>query len=129
MKSKIDELDVDELAPLPVDLSKLSDVVKNDVLTKGAYNAKIKNIENKIPVTTNIGTNTILNAEINNVKGEIPSITNVSTNSVLNTKINAVKGKIPSITNLASTSALTPVENKILNVSNLIQKIWLQNKN
>ena len=31
-KSKIDTLDVDKLVNVPVDLSKLSDVVKNDVI-------------------------------------------------------------------------------------------------
>ena len=31
MKSKLDKLDVDKVVPVPVDLSKLSDVVKKDV--------------------------------------------------------------------------------------------------
>ena len=34
LKSKVDKLDVDKLVPVPVDLSKLSDVVKNDVVKK-----------------------------------------------------------------------------------------------
>ena len=34
MKSKVDKLDVDELVPALVDLSKLSDVWKNDVVKK-----------------------------------------------------------------------------------------------
>ena len=33
-----------------------------------------------------------------------------------------VKGKIPGITTLASTNALNAVENKLLNVSNLVKK-------
>ena len=45
MKSKADKLDVDKLIPLPVDLSKLSDVVKYDVAKKDLHKAKIKNIE------------------------------------------------------------------------------------
>ena len=44
MKSKVNKLDVDRLLPVPVDLSKLSDEVKNDVIKKDIYNAKIKNI-------------------------------------------------------------------------------------
>ena len=48
LKSKVNKLDVDKLVPVAVDLSKLSDVVKNDVVKKDAYNAKIKNIEVKI---------------------------------------------------------------------------------
>ena len=43
MKSKIDKLEiVDNLLSVSVDLSKLSNVVKNDVVEKGVYNAKIK---------------------------------------------------------------------------------------
>ena len=37
-------------------------------------------------------------------------------------KISEVEGKIPSITGLATNSELTPVENKIPNVSNLVKK-------
>ena len=53
LKSKIDKLDIDKLVPVPVDLSKLSEVVKNDVVKKDVYNAKIKNIEDKITDITN----------------------------------------------------------------------------
>ena len=58
-----------------VDLSNLSDVVKNDVVKKDVYNAKINNIEDKIPDITNLATNTTLNAKINEVKNEISNIT------------------------------------------------------
>ena len=34
LKSKVDKLAVDKLVPVPVDLSKLSDVLKNDVVKK-----------------------------------------------------------------------------------------------
>ena len=53
MKSKVDKLDVDKQVLVPVDLSKLSDVVKNDAAKKDFYNAKIKNIEDKFPDITN----------------------------------------------------------------------------
>ena len=62
MKSKVDKLDVDKLIPVPVDLSKLSDVVKNYVVEKDVYNSKIKNIKDKIPDIANLATNTSLNA-------------------------------------------------------------------
>ena len=71
LKSKIDKLDVDKLVPVPVDLSKLSDVsdvVKNDVVKKDVYNAKIKNIEYIISDITNLATNASLNVKINKVK-------------------------------------------------------------
>ena len=56
LKAEIDNLDIDKLAPVPVDLSKLSDVVKNDVIKKTAYNAKISEIEGKIPDISNLAT-------------------------------------------------------------------------
>ena len=54
MKGKIDRLDVDNSVPSPVDLSKLSDVAKNDVVKKDVYNAKIKYIEDKILNVSNL---------------------------------------------------------------------------
>ena len=48
LKTEVDKLDIDKLAPVPVDLSKLSDVVKNDVFKKAVYDklvAKVNNIE------------------------------------------------------------------------------------
>ena len=104
LKSKVNKLDVDELVPVPVDLSKLRDLVKNDV-KKDIYNAKIKNIEDKIP-----------------------DITNLVTNASLNAKINEVKGEIPNNTNLGTTTALTAVENKIPSVINLVQKLTITQK-
>ena len=65
LKRKVDKLDVDKLVPAPVDLSKLIDVAKNDVVKRDVYNAKIKNIEGKIPDISNLATNTTLNAKIN----------------------------------------------------------------
>ena len=63
LKSKAYKLNVDKLAIVPVDLSKLIDVVKNDV-KKDIYNAKIKNIEDKLPDITNLATNASVNAKI-----------------------------------------------------------------
>ena len=34
LKTEVDKLGIDKLVPVPVDLSKLSDVVKNDVVKK-----------------------------------------------------------------------------------------------
>ena len=94
LKCKVDKLDVDKLVPVPVDLSKLSDVVKNDVVKKDVYNAKIKNIEDKIPDITNLAT---------------------TTTTALNAKIS----EMPNLTDLFTTNALTAVENKMPIVSNL----------
>ena len=45
---EIDKLYIDKLVPNPVDLSKLSDVVKNDVVKKAVYDklvAKVNSID------------------------------------------------------------------------------------
>ena len=60
LKTEVDKLDIDKLVPVPVDLSKLSDVVKNDVIKKTDYNAKITKIEGKIPDVTNLATKAAL---------------------------------------------------------------------
>ena len=49
----------------------------------------------------------IYNAKIKNIEDKIPDITKLATNASLNVKMNEVKGKIPSFTNLATTAALT----------------------
>ena len=48
-----------------MDVSKLTNVLKTEVVKKTEYNAKIKNIEDKIPDITNLATKTILDTKIN----------------------------------------------------------------
>ena len=49
MKSKADKLDVNKLVPVPVDLSKLSNVAKNDVVENIEYDELVKTV-NKIKI-------------------------------------------------------------------------------
>ena len=47
LKTEVDKIDIDKLVPVPVDLSKLSDAVKNYVVKKTVYNklvAKVNSI-------------------------------------------------------------------------------------
>ena len=60
-KSKVEKFDIGKLKTTLVVLSKLSNIVKNDVVKKDVYNAKIKNIEYKILDITNLATETTLN--------------------------------------------------------------------
>ena len=90
LKSKIDTLGIEKLEVTPVDLSKLSNVIKRMMFFKKVY--------------------IMLSSKI----------LNLATKTILNAKINEIKGEIPSITNLATTTALTAVENKIPIVSNLV---------
>ena len=95
LKTEVDKLEIDKLAPVPVDLSKLSDVVKNDVVKKTVYDKLV--------------------AKVNNID---------TSDFVLKTKYNTDKteleNKIPDISNLATKTALTTVENKIRSVINLV---------
>ena len=48
LRTEVDKVDIDKLAPAPVDLSKLSDAVKKDVVKKTVYDkiiAKVNNID------------------------------------------------------------------------------------
>ena len=48
LKTEVDKIDVDKLKTVPVDLSKLSNVVKNEVIKKNLYDklvAKVNNID------------------------------------------------------------------------------------
>ena len=127
LKSKVDKLDVDKLIPVPVNLSKLSDAVKNDVVKKDVYNSKIKNIEDKIPVITNLAIKTTLDANINEIKGEIPNITNLVTTSTLT----AAKNKIPSVRKLFKktncNTKVNEIEKRKLLIKIMINLLLLKN--
>ena len=46
LKNKVDKLDINKLVAVPVDLSKLSDVVKNDVIKQAEYNKLVNKVNN-----------------------------------------------------------------------------------
>ena len=46
LKTKVDKLDIDKLVPFPVDLGKLSNVVKNEVVKMTAYDKLVANVNN-----------------------------------------------------------------------------------
>ena len=46
LKTKVDKLDIDKLVPIPNDLSKLSNVVKNEVVKKAEYNKLVTKVSN-----------------------------------------------------------------------------------
>ena len=52
LKTEVDKIDADKLKTVPVDLSKLSNVVNNDVVEKTDYNTKVTNIESQIAGVT-----------------------------------------------------------------------------
>ena len=50
LKAEVDKLDTDKLVPVPTDLSKLSNVVKNDVIKKAVYDKLVAKVDNLILV-------------------------------------------------------------------------------
>ena len=44
LKTEVDKLDIDKLVPIPADLSKLSNVVKNDVVKKIVYDKLVAKV-------------------------------------------------------------------------------------
>ena len=104
LKTEVDKLDIEKLVPVPVDLSKLSDVVKNDVVKKIDASDFVLKIKHNIGKTE--------------LENKFPNVTDF----VNKTKLTEIKNKIPDISNLTTKTALTTVENKIPSVSDLVKK-------
>ena len=52
LKTKVDKIDADKLKTTPIDLDRLSNLVKSEVVKKIDYNAKVTNIEGQIAGVT-----------------------------------------------------------------------------
>ena len=121
LKTEVDKLDIDKLKSVPVELSKLSDVAKTDVVKKTDYNSKISEIENKIPDISNLAIKTALNT----VKNKMPDTSGLVKKTDYTAKISYIESKISDISNLASTTALSNVESKVPNINGLATKTEL----
>ena len=125
LKQNLTSLDLDRLVPVPVDLSKVSDVVKHVVkkAVSGKLVEKVCNIDTSgFVLKTKYGTDkTELENEISVTKGLFKK-------TDYNTKIPEIKGKRTPIIGLATNAALTAVENKIPDVSSLVKKSRLSGK-
>ena len=120
LKTKVDKLDIDKLAAAPVDLSKLSDVVKKDVVQKNEYDelvAKVNNIDTgAFVLKTNYDMDKL------ELENKIPDTSGLVKKTDYDAKIAEIEGKVADVSNLATKTALTTVENKIPSVSSLIRK-------
>ena len=122
LKTDVEKLDIDKLVHIPVDLSKLSDVVKNDVVKKTVYNklvAKVDNID-----TSDFVLKTKYQTDKTELENKIPDVSNL----VTKTKFTELENKILDISNLATKTSLTTVENKKSSVSNLVKKQTITQK-
>ena len=97
LKTEVDKLDIDKLVIAPADLSKLSDVVKDDVVKKTVYDKLVSKVNN-------IDTcGFVLKTKYQTGKAEL-------------------ENKIPDVTDLVKKN-LTELENKIPDFSGLATKL------
>ena len=109
LKTEVDKIDVDKLKTTPTDLAKLTNVVKNDVVKKTNYNAKVTSIEGQIAgvnknTTDNLNDITKLKAvDTNNFVLKTKFSADINT---LDDKIDGVEKKNPNISGLATKTSL-----------------------
>ena len=130
LKTEVDKIDVDRLKTVPVDLAKLSNGVKNDVIQKTEYNKsvtkvdninttnfvkknkyekdgsdfqnKISKVDKKIPDVSGLVKKTDFNSKITETESKIPNVSNFITKTNFNTKVTEIEGKMPDNSNLVT---------------------------
>ena len=118
LKTEVDKLDIDKLVLVSVNLSKLSDVVKNNVVKKTVYDrlvAKVNSID-----TSRFVLKIKYDTDKLEIENKILNTSDLVKNADYNTKITEIRGKILNVSSLATKRALTTVENKIPDVSSLV---------
>ena len=108
LKTEVDKLDIDKLVPAPTDLSKLSNVVKNNVVKKTVYNIDTSDF--------------VLKTNYNTDKTELENKISNVTDFFEKAKLTELENKIPDFSDLATKTALTAVEYEIADVNSLIKK-------
>ena len=94
LKAGVDQLDIEKLIPVAADLSKLSDVVKNDVTKKTAYD-KLVPKGNKID-TSGLVLKTKYDTDQSEIENKIPDTNGPVKKLDYNAKITEVENKTPS---------------------------------
>ena len=118
--TEVDKLDIDKLAPVPVDLSKLSDVVKSDVVKKTVYDKLVARI-NSID-TSGFLLKTKYDTDKSEIENKITNTSDVVKKTDYNVKITEIDRKIPHVSSLATKSTLKLQ----LKIKYLILAIWLK---
>ena len=106
--------------PVPVDFSKLSDVVKNDVLKKTTYDKLVAKVNDFN--TSKFVLKTKYDTHKSEVENKILDASDFVKKTDYNIKIAEIKGKTLNISNLPSKTALTTVEKKYLMLVALLRK-------
>ena len=106
--------------PVPVDLSKLSDVVKNDVVKKTVYDKLVVKVN--IIDTSGFALKPKYDTDKSEIENKIPNTNDLVKKTDCNAKIIELEDKIPDVSSLTTNITLTIVENKIPIISNLVKK-------
>ena len=117
LKNEVDESGIHKLVPVPVDLIKLSDVVKNNVVKKAVYDKLAAKVNNND--TSEFVLKTKYQTDKTELEKKIPDVTNF----LKKTKLTELENNIPDITGLAIKAALTAVE-----FSSLVEKEIMTHK-
>ena len=116
LKTEVDKWDIDKLVPIANDLSKLCNVVKNNVVKKDVYIklvAKVDNID-----TCGFVLKSTYADDKNTLESKIRDTSGLVKKTNYNTKITELENKIPDISNLATKILVNKVENRIPDISN-----------
>ena len=119
LKTEVDKLAIDKLKPGPADLSKLCDVVKNDVVKKTAYDKLVTKV-NSIDTSAFV-LKTKYDTDKSKLENKITDTSGLVKKTDYNTNITQIEGTFPDVKNLATKGALTTVENKISDVISFIK--------
>ena len=92
LKTEVDKLEIDKLVPVSIDLSKLSDAVKNDVVKKDVYDKLV--------------------AQVNNI-----DTSGFALKTKCDTDKSELKNKIPDTSDLVKKTKLTELEKKFLKLA------------
>ena len=133
LKTEVDKIDDDKLKTVPIDLAKLSNAIKNNVVKKTEYNKLVTKVDN-IDTTDFVKKNKYekggsnFEDKISKVEKKIPDVSGLVKKTDYCSKITDLENKIRSISGLATNSALTAAENKIPDVSSLVKKTYYNKK-
>ena len=97
LKIEVDILNIEKLVPIPADLSKLRNVVKNYIVKKVDYNkfvTKVNDID-----TSDFVLKTNYNIKITELENKIPDASDLVKKNDCNTKITELENKIDDISN------------------------------
>ena len=121
LKTEVNKLDIDKLVPVPTDLSKLSNVVKNDAVKKDVYDKlffKVNNID-----TSRFVLKTKHDTDKSELENKIPDAIDLVKKTHYNTKIVEIEGEIPDVNNLVTKTTLTTVENNLVKKTDYNTKV------